>query len=78
MSVASTTIDSPAVHVDGLTVAYRNVNVLDNIDLSIPQRIVMGLVGPNGAGKSTLLKAILDLVPRRQGRGIGIGKIVCR
>ena len=74
MSVVSTTIDSPAVHVDGLTVAYRNVNVLDNIDLSIPQRIVMGLVGPNGAGKSTLLKAILDLVPKRQGRVSVLGK----
>ena len=74
MIVQTAALNAPAVQISGLTVAYRNVNVLDAIDLSIPQRIVMGLVGPNGAGKSTLLKAILDLVPRRKGRVAVLGK----
>ena len=41
--------------------------VLWDINLTIPQQVVMGLVGPNGAGKSTLLKSILDLTPKLAG-----------
>jgi len=35
---------------------------LQNVDLSIEQGTVMGLVGPNGAGKSTILRIIMGLV----------------
>ncbi|MBQ9495871.1 MAG: metal ABC transporter ATP-binding protein [Treponema sp.] len=57
----------PAVYVDGLTVAYREKPVLQNIAVSIPQGTIEAIVGPNGAGKSTLLKAILGIVPRMSG-----------
>jgi manganese/zinc/iron transport system ATP- binding protein len=52
----------PAVQVDDLTVAYREKPVLWDIDLTVPQGVLMAVVGPNGAGKTTLLKAILGLV----------------
>src|SRR5215216_1829623 len=52
----------PAVRVDDLTVAYRDKPVLWDIDLTVPQGVLMAVVGPNGAGKTTLLKAILGLV----------------
>jgi manganese/zinc/iron transport system ATP- binding protein len=45
-----------------LTVAYREKPVLWDIDLTVPQGVLMAVVGPNGAGKTTLLKAILGLV----------------
>src|SRR4030065_843665 len=51
-----------AVTVDDLTVAYKYKPVLWDIDLNIPEGILMAIVGPNGAGKSTLIKAILDIV----------------
>ncbi|MBQ9239395.1 MAG: metal ABC transporter ATP-binding protein [Treponema sp.] len=57
----------PAVYVDGLTVAYREKPVLQNIAVSIPHGTIEAIVGPNGAGKSTLLKAILGIVPRMSG-----------
>ena len=57
----------PAIEVEKLTVTYDAQPVLWDIDLTIPQRVVMGLVGPNGAGKSTLLKSILDLTPKLAG-----------
>ncbi|HRY33905.1 MAG TPA: metal ABC transporter ATP-binding protein [Bacteroidales bacterium] len=51
-----------AVTVDDLTVAYKYKPVLWDIDLNIPEGVLMAIVGPNGAGKSTLIKAILDIV----------------
>lgn len=60
--------DRPAIEVHDLTVSYREKPVLWDIDLTIPQGVLMGVIGPNGAGKTTLLKAILGLVPRLSGQ----------
>lgn len=51
-----------AVSVDDLTVAYDYKPVLWDIDLAIPEGVLMAIVGPNGAGKSTLIKAILGII----------------
>jgi len=51
-----------AVNVDDLTVAYNYKPVLWDIDLAIPEGILMAIVGPNGAGKSTLIKSILGII----------------
>ena len=51
-----------AIQVDDLTVAYNYKPVLWDIDLVIPQGVLMAIVGPNGAGKSTLIKAILGII----------------
>ena len=51
-----------AVQVDDLTVAYNYKPVLWDIDLEIPEGVLMAIVGPNGAGKSTLIKAILGIL----------------
>jgi manganese/zinc/iron transport system ATP- binding protein len=51
-----------AIQIDDLTVAYKYKPVLWDIDLKIPEGILMAIVGPNGAGKSTLIKAILGIV----------------
>ncbi|WP_205649732.1 metal ABC transporter ATP-binding protein [Aequorivita ciconiae] len=51
-----------AVKVDDLTVAYNYKPVLWDIDLSVPEGILMAIVGPNGAGKSTLIKTILGII----------------
>jgi manganese/zinc/iron transport system ATP- binding protein len=61
-TVVSPATDPPAVHVEDLTVAYRDKPVLWDIDLTVPRGVLMAVVGPNGAGKTTLLKAILGLV----------------
>ncbi|MFK7769055.1 MAG: metal ABC transporter ATP-binding protein [Mariniblastus sp.] len=63
-----------AIDVKKLTVAYDAAPVLWDVNLSIDQQVVMGLVGPNGAGKSTLLKSILDLTPRLAGTVSVLGK----
>ncbi|GAB5402339.1 MAG: ABC transporter ATP-binding protein [Aureliella sp.] len=59
------------LEVDDLTVAYDRRPVIWDVEFSIPEGSLVGIVGPNGAGKSTLLKAIMDLTPRAAGR-IGV------
>ncbi|MCW5873126.1 MAG: metal ABC transporter ATP-binding protein [Anaerolineales bacterium] len=51
-----------AVQVADLTVAYQEKPVLWDVDLDVPQGVLMAIVGPNGAGKTTMLKAILGLL----------------
>lgn len=51
-----------AIRVDDLTVAYNYKPVLWDIDLKVPEGVMMAIVGPNGAGKSTLIKSILGIV----------------
>jgi ATP-binding cassette ChvD family protein len=42
----------------GVTKAYGDRLLLDNLDLSVPPGSLVGVVGPNGAGKTTLLRLI--------------------
>ena len=49
------------LHVEDVTMAYRESAVLWDIDLDVPEGVRCAIVGPNGAGKSTLLKGVLGL-----------------
>ncbi len=56
-----------ALSIDDLTVAYDEKPAIWDIDLDVPEGVLMAIVGPNGAGKSTLIKAALNLIPRAAG-----------
>jgi manganese/zinc/iron transport system ATP- binding protein len=51
-----------AIQATDLTVAYRDKPVLWDVDLDVPEGVLMAILGPNGAGKSTLIKTILGLI----------------
>ena len=53
--------------VAGLAVRYGGVPALRNIDLTVAEGEVLGVVGANGAGKTTLLAAVMRLVPWASG-----------
>jgi len=61
-------MSAPPLEIHDVTVAYHHKPVLWDIDLSVPEGKLIGIVGPNGAGKSTLIKAVLGLVPLASGR----------
>jgi ABC-type Mn2+/Zn2+ transport system ATPase subunit len=62
-------IDVPGhLEIDHLTVAYNGTPVLRDISFQVPHGTRVAVVGPNGAGKSTLFKALVGLLPLRQGR----------
>ncbi len=58
---------STALEIDDLTVAYNSKPAIWDIDLRVPEGVLMAIIGPNGAGKSTLIKAALKLIPRAAG-----------
>ena len=51
-----------ALAASGLRVALAGREVLQGVDLSLPQGRWTAVVGPNGAGKTTLLKALAQLL----------------
>ena len=55
-------LETKAIEVTDLTVAYQEKPVLWDVDLDVPPGVLLSIVGPNGAGKTTLIKAILGLV----------------
>lgn len=65
--------EQPAIEVRDLTVAYREKPVLWDIDLTVPNGILMAIVGPNGAGKTTMLKSIMGLLKVAAGQVLIFG-----
>ncbi len=63
-----------ALEIDDLTVAYNSKPAIWDVDLAVPEGVLMAIVGPNGAGKSTLIKAVLNLIPRAAGTAKFYGK----
>ena len=62
------------IHIEDLTMAYRDTPVLWDIDLDVPECVRCAIAGPNGAGKSTLLKGILGLLKPVSGAVLLWGK----
>ncbi len=61
-------MDSPIVHVNGLTKRFGSHDVLRDLDWQIGRGSVVGLVGTNGSGKSTLIKCLLGLLSPTAGQ----------
>jgi len=62
-----TTTEAAAISVQGLSVHYRDVQALREIQFQVRPGRLVGIIGPNGAGKSTLIKAMLGLIPTLAG-----------
>jgi manganese/zinc/iron transport system ATP- binding protein len=62
------TFDAIALEITDLTVAYGDKPVLWDVDMAVPEGVLLGIVGPNGAGKTTLIKAALGLLPVAAGQ----------
>ncbi|MGQ9371929.1 ABC transporter ATP-binding protein [Azospirillum sp. A39] len=59
--------DAVMLEVRGLHAWYGESHVLHGVDLTVPRGEVVTLLGRNGAGKTTTLRAVMGIVPRRQG-----------
>ena len=73
--------NSPAIVFDHVSVSRSGLNILDNVNATIPRGSWTVLIGPNGAGKTTLLLALLGEVGYRGriilggGKGLRIGYV---
>jgi ABC-2 type transport system ATP-binding protein len=59
--------NAPAVELVGVTKRYDQLLAVNNLNLTIPQGEIFGILGPNGSGKSTTLKMLLGLVQPEEG-----------
>lgn len=59
---------STLLEIKGLYGGYeKDVNILQGIDLTVAEGEAVGIIGLNGSGKSTLGKAVMNLIPFREG-----------
>src|SRR5207248_771101 len=55
------------LEVSGLNAWYGESHILHGVDFEVREGEVVTLLGRNGAGKTTTMKAVMGLVPRREG-----------
>lgn len=57
----------PSLSIKGLRAGYGSLDILNGVDLDVPQGQFVALMGPNGAGKSTLLKTLYGMTTVKGG-----------
>ena len=55
------TAGSALIEVDGVTKDFGEQRALDEVDLTIPAGVIVGLIGPSGCGKSTLIRLLTGI-----------------
>lgn len=55
------------INVEGVSFAYQDTPVLQNVNFRINEGEFIGIIGPNGGGKTTLLKLILGFLTPASG-----------
>ncbi|WP_426450227.1 ABC transporter ATP-binding protein [Paenibacillus sp. S-38] len=55
------------LYTEGLTIAYGEYPIVDNLNLPVPQGRITALVGANGSGKSTILKTMARIMKPQKG-----------
>jgi ABC-type multidrug transport system ATPase subunit len=56
------------ITIEGLTKDYGDVKAVDDLNLSITEAEVFGLLGPNGSGKTTTINCLTGLLKPTRGR----------
>jgi len=63
------------IEFNGVSKAFKDRLLIDNLSFSIPAGAIVGIIGPNGAGKSTLFRMITGMEQPDSGE-VNIGQTV--
>ena len=66
------------ISANSLSLSYNGHAVVQDFNLSIPPRTIVGLVGPNGSGKTTILRALAGLIEPCAGTALVQGEHASR
>ena len=67
-------MSAPGVGVDGVSVSFGDLAVLDDVSVSVAPGEFVSIIGPSGSGKSTLFNALAGLVEPDRGRVLVDGR----
>ena len=67
-------MENAVLRAQGLTKRYGSKLALDNLDLTLPEGKIIGLLGPNGSGKTTFIKLAAGLLSPTAGSVTVCGK----
>lgn len=56
------------IRIEGLGLGYGEKKILENVNATIHEGELVGIIGCNGAGKSTFLKTIRGMLPKQGGQ----------
>jgi ABC-2 type transport system ATP-binding protein len=62
ISPATSQVQGPAIHVQGLAKSYKELRVLRGVDFEVSRGSIFALLGSNGAGKTTVVKILSTLL----------------
>jgi len=65
---------TPIVRTENLGKRFGRTTVLDDLELSVEEGSVYGLVGANGAGKTTTVKVLMNILEPSSGRALVLGE----
>jgi branched-chain amino acid transport system permease protein len=66
----------PLLEARGVTRAFGGLVAVNQVDLVIPPRSIVGLIGPNGAGKTTFFNVVTGLLTPDQGTIVFDGRSI--
>ncbi len=61
-------MSTPAVRTTGLTRRFDKLVAVREVDFTVPEGTVVGLIGPDGAGKTTLIRMMVGVLAPDAGR----------
>ena len=70
--------NSLVIETRNLSKAYKGVQALKDLNLTVKQHSIFGFLGPNGAGKTTTMKILLGLIKPTSGGGRIFGYDIVR
>src|SRR5260370_25441606 len=75
MTVSFTTpgINGHTIDARGICIRFGRLTAVNQVDLTVSQGEVFGLLGPNGSGKTTLIRGLCGLIPFAEGSATVLG-----
>lgn len=61
-------MEEKIIEIKNLYLSYNDINVLEDVNLTVYKGQFLAIIGPNGGGKTTLLKIILGLIEPDSGK----------
>jgi branched-chain amino acid transport system ATP-binding protein len=61
-------IDVSLLSLEKVTMRFGGLTAVGDLDMSVPERALVGLIGPNGAGKTTVFNVITGVYDPTEGR----------